>query len=136
MNFEGMPILRSSVGLLTIFNSIDNGGKGALYLIQDPEIASKLYSLEGVEQTKYDMLAATAKAEFDIQKPTAVKIASTFDWIVQCALATVTGIIEFAFDIVDAVLEGVAGGLGTLLSGKSGILIIAAAGLAALYFLR
>lgn len=75
----GMPILRSSVGLMTIFNMAESGSLGARMVFIDNEISVKIFSLKESEEQKYFQLAKQAREEFNIKKPEPSKL-ENFWW--------------------------------------------------------
>lgn len=75
----GMPILQSSIGLMTIFNMAESGSLGARKVFIDQDLSTKIFSIREKEAAKYAELAKLARQEFSIKKPEPSKL-SNFWW--------------------------------------------------------
>lgn len=142
INFYGMPVQPSSVGLDTLFNYIqDPNNSGGELILLDPDMCTTIYSLADVHSDQYKQMADRAENEFKIKSPDPQKLASLGDFLVNCVVAGFEALVQFGLDTlafaaelagktVGSVAKGLSSGLSDIFNFESMLLIGGAVALA------
>lgn len=147
IEFYGMPMQPSSVGLDTLFNLMEQGSAGGELILLDSELSSVIYNLAELQSEEYAALAEAAKESFKIREPQEGKCASLLAFMVNCVVEGVKAVYEFGFTVLEEavnfsaktlnkIVGATSSGLGELFKGEGGIMIIIAIVIIAMIFLK